>query len=124
MAYEQRGRPVGVLFHSDQGSQYGSRVFRQQLWRYRMSQSMSRRGNCWDNAPMESFWGTLTNELVHHRRYETRSRLGESSRSTSRSSITVSGGILGSGIARLRHLPNSGPVNSWRHEAAIHGVHY
>lgn len=33
---------------------------------------MSRRGNCYDNAPMESFWGTLKNELVHHRRYETR----------------------------------------------------
>ncbi|WP_419188833.1 DDE-type integrase/transposase/recombinase, partial [Aeromonas caviae] len=42
--------PSGVLFHSDQGSQYGSRVFRQRLWRYRMTQSMSRRGNCWDNA--------------------------------------------------------------------------
>ncbi len=42
-----------MLFHSDQGSQYGSRVFRQRLWRYRMTQSMSRRGNCWDNAPME-----------------------------------------------------------------------
>lgn len=53
MAYQQRGSPSGVLFHSDQGSQYGSRVFRQRLWRYRMTQSMSRRGNCWDNAPME-----------------------------------------------------------------------
>jgi len=37
-----------------------------------MTASMSRRGNCYDNAPMESFWGTLKNELVHHRRYETR----------------------------------------------------
>lgn len=44
-AYEMRGRPPGVLFHSDQGSQYGSRSFRQRLWRYRMAQSMSRRGN-------------------------------------------------------------------------------
>lgn len=42
MAYEQRGRPQGLLFHSDQGSQYGSRQFRQRLWRYRMRQSMSR----------------------------------------------------------------------------------
>lgn len=48
MAYQQRGCPSGVLFHSDQGSQYGSRAFRQRLWRYRMTQSMSRRGNCWD----------------------------------------------------------------------------
>jgi len=53
MAFEQRGRPKGVLFHSDQGSQYASRMFRQRLWRYRIQQSMSRRGNCWDNAPME-----------------------------------------------------------------------
>jgi len=43
MAYEQRGRPQNVLFHSDQGSQYGSRGFRQRLWRYRFNQSMSRR---------------------------------------------------------------------------------
>jgi hypothetical protein len=48
MAYQQRGCPSGVLFHSDQGSQYGSRAFRQRLWRYRMTQSMSRRGNCWE----------------------------------------------------------------------------
>ena len=48
MAYQQRGGPSGVLFHSDQGRQYGSRAFRQRLWRYRMTQSMSRRGNCWD----------------------------------------------------------------------------
>ncbi|HDO1372727.1 TPA: DDE-type integrase/transposase/recombinase, partial [Aeromonas veronii] len=45
MAYQQRGCPSGVLFHSDQGSQYGGRAFRQRLWRYRMTQSMSRRGN-------------------------------------------------------------------------------
>lgn len=47
MAYEQRGRPQGLLFHSDRGSKYGSRQFRQRLWCYRMRQSMSRRGNCW-----------------------------------------------------------------------------
>jgi putative transposase len=48
MAYEQRGKPKGLLFHSDQGSQYGSTLFRQRLWRYRFIQSMSRRGNCWE----------------------------------------------------------------------------
>ncbi|WP_268821632.1 DDE-type integrase/transposase/recombinase, partial [Vibrio anguillarum] len=53
MAWEQRGRPKNVTFHSDQGSQYGSRKFRQKLYQYRITQSMSRRGNCWDNAPME-----------------------------------------------------------------------
>ena len=45
VAYQQRSCPSGVLFHSDQGSQYGSRAFRQRLWRYRMTQSISRRGN-------------------------------------------------------------------------------
>lgn len=48
---EQRGRPQGLLFHSDQGGQYASRAFRQRLWRYRIQQSMSRRGNCWDTQP-------------------------------------------------------------------------
>lgn len=64
VAYEQRGRPEGVMFHSDQGSQYASRKFRQRLWRYRMEQSMSRRGNCWDNAPMERLFRSLKSEWV------------------------------------------------------------
>ncbi|WP_433912142.1 IS3 family transposase [Pseudomonas vranovensis] len=64
MAYEQRGRPQNVLFHSDQGSQYSSRSFRQRLWRYRFKQSMSRRGNCHDNAPMERLFRSLKTEWV------------------------------------------------------------
>ena len=52
MAFESRGRPKNIMFHSDQGSHYTSRQFRQHVWRYRLTQSMSRRGNCWDNAPM------------------------------------------------------------------------
>jgi putative transposase len=63
-AYEQRGKPAELLFHSDQGSQYASRLFRQRLWRYRMEQSMSRRGNCWDNAPMERLFRSLKSEWV------------------------------------------------------------
>jgi len=63
-AYEQRGRPGAVLFHSDQGSQYSSLRFRQRLWRYRFTQSMSRRGNCWDNAPMERLFRSLKTEWV------------------------------------------------------------
>ncbi|RQF47697.1 IS3 family transposase [Pseudomonas aeruginosa] len=63
MTYEQRGRPQQVLFHSDQG-QYASRLFRQRLWRYRMQQSMSRRGNCWDNSPMERLFRSLKSEWV------------------------------------------------------------
>jgi len=64
MAYESRGRPKGVMFHSDQGSHYTSRRFRQLLWKYRMKQSLSRRGNCWDNAPMERFFRSLKVEWV------------------------------------------------------------
>ncbi|MDN4545791.1 integrase core domain-containing protein, partial [Pseudomonas sp. C32] len=48
----------------DQGSQYASRLFRQRLWRYRMRQSMSRRGNCWDNAPMERVFRSLKTEWI------------------------------------------------------------
>lgn len=64
MAYESRGRPQGVMFHSDQGCQYTSLEFRQRLWQYQMKQSMSRRGNCWDNAPMERFFGSLKSEWI------------------------------------------------------------
>ncbi len=64
MAYERRERPEGVLFHSDQGLQYASEAFRQRLWSYRMRQSMSRRGNCWDNAPTERLLRSLKSEWV------------------------------------------------------------
>ncbi|WP_394551015.1 IS3 family transposase [Pantoea sp. SGAir0180] len=64
IAWETRGKPEGVMFHSDQGSHYTSRQFRQLLWRYRIRQSMSRRGNCWDNSPMERFFRSLKNEWV------------------------------------------------------------
>jgi putative transposase len=64
MAYELRGRPKGVLFHSDQGSHYTSISFRQNLWRKQIKQSMSRRRNCWDNSPMERFFRSLKSEWV------------------------------------------------------------
>ncbi len=69
MAFEQRGRPAGVMFHSDQGVQYASRLFRQRLWRDRMTQSMSRRGNCWDNAPTERLFRSVKTEWVPARGY-------------------------------------------------------
>lgn len=64
MAYESRGKPKDVIFHSDQGTHYTSRKFRQRLWRYQITQSMSRRGNCWDNAPMERFFRSLKTEWI------------------------------------------------------------
>ena len=64
MAYESRGHPKDVMFHSDQGCHYTSLSFRQQLWRYQIKQSMSRRGNCWDNAPMERFFRSYKTEWM------------------------------------------------------------
>jgi len=66
-------RPAhGLTHHSDRGSQYCSHEYTRILEQYGLQASMSGRGNCFDNAPMESFWGTLKQELVHHRRYWTR----------------------------------------------------
>ena len=66
-------RPAeGLIHHSDRGSQYCSHEYRTILDRFGLITSMSRKGNCYDNAPMESFWGTLKQELIHHRRYRTR----------------------------------------------------
>ncbi len=62
----------GLIHHSDRGSQYCSHEYRNILEQFGLKASMSRKGNCFDNAPMESFWGTLKQELVHHRRYRTR----------------------------------------------------
>ena len=68
----QRKPASGLLFHSDRGSQYASRAFRRRLWRYRMVQRMSRKGNCWDNAVAESFFATLKKELVRDHVFESR----------------------------------------------------
>ena len=71
-AVQQKRPAPGLIHHSDRGSQYCSHNYQQLLEQFGMTASMSRRGNCYDNAPMESFWGTLKNELVHHCRYATR----------------------------------------------------
>jgi len=62
----------GLIHHSDRGSQYCSHDYGRLLEQFSMKISMSRKGNCYDNAPMESFFGTLKNELIHHSRYKTR----------------------------------------------------
>ncbi|EKS6179269.1 IS3 family transposase, partial [Salmonella enterica] len=69
MAWEARGKPAGVMYHSDQGSHYTSREFRRLLWRYRIKQSMSRRDNCWDNSPMERFFRSLKTEWAPNSGY-------------------------------------------------------
>jgi putative transposase len=64
MAFERRGKPKDVMFHSDQGSHYTSKKFCQLVWRYQLTLSMSRRGNCWDNSPMERFFRSLKSEWI------------------------------------------------------------
>ena len=71
-AASARRPETGLILHSDRGSQYCSHDYRKLAKQFGMKLSMSRKGDCWDNAPMESFWGTLKTELVHHRRYATR----------------------------------------------------
>jgi len=71
-AVETTQPPAGLLHHSDRGSQYCSQEYRRLLERLGMKASMSGTGNCFDNAPMESFWATLKTELVFHRRFATR----------------------------------------------------
>ena len=71
-AVQQKRPAAGLIHHSDRGSQYCAHDYRKLLKQFKMKTSMSRKGNCYDNAPMESFWGSLKNELVHHCRYETR----------------------------------------------------
>lgn len=72
MAVHQRQPTAGLLHHSDRGSQYAATTYQQVLAAHGITASMSRRGNCWDNACVESFFGTLKRELIHHRRYATR----------------------------------------------------
>src|SRR5690242_1496068 len=72
MALTSRQPHAGLLHHSDRGSQYAAGPYQQMLTTHNITASMSRKGNCWDNACVESFFGTLKRELVYHRHYATR----------------------------------------------------
>ena len=72
MALRQRQPKAGLLHHSDRGSQHASEAYRERLAAWKLTPSMSRRGNCYDNAAMESFWSTLKEELVHRRAFASR----------------------------------------------------
>ena len=69
MAIQRRRPRAGLIHHSDRGSQYAAGDYRDILRAAAITRSMSRKGNCWDNAPMESFFGTLKTELVHQSEY-------------------------------------------------------
>jgi transposase InsO family protein len=72
MGIVSRKPPKGLIVHSDRGSQYCSNLVRWRLERYEHIQSMSRKGDCWDNAPVESFFKTLKEELCGHRSFRSR----------------------------------------------------
>jgi transposase InsO family protein len=74
MAYWRRKPPAGLIVHSDRGVQYAADEYRKLIAEYSMVQSMSRKANCWDNAPMESFFKTLKVEWVDRMRYATRAQ--------------------------------------------------
>ena len=72
MAIQRRHPSKGLIFHSDRGSQYASRDYQNLLAKHGISSSMSRKGDCWDNAPVESFFGSLKQEMIFFQRYKSR----------------------------------------------------
>lgn len=119
----KRPRP-GLIHHSDRGSPYCAQDDQDQRRQFGLTPSMSRKGNGYDNALMERFWGTLKNERVHHQRYATREQ--------ARRAITEYSEIFSNrqrrharlGNGSPQSVPSRGPVSSRRRETAIHGVHY
>lgn len=71
-AYMQQGKPKGILHHSDRGSQYASLEYQARLKEYNMKGSMSRKGNCYDNACIESFHSVIKKELIYLEKFKTR----------------------------------------------------
>lgn len=71
-AHRNGTKQPGAIFHSDRGSQYCSLAYQAKLKRYGYICSMSRKGNCWDNAPMESFWGKMKQEWLNDYKFKTR----------------------------------------------------
>lgn len=78
MAIANRKPSNGLIWHTDRGSQYASYAHRDLLQKHNITQSMSRKGNCWDNAVAESFFHTLKTELVYHEIYATKAQANQS----------------------------------------------
>ena len=77
MAIKRRNPSKGLIYHSDRGSQYASYEHKNLLEQYGIIQSMSKKGDCWDNAVAESFFHSLKTELVHHEKFHTRKQANE-----------------------------------------------
>jgi len=72
MGIKNRKPDKGLIFHSDRGTQYASHDFQKELWKNTMRSSMSRKGDCWDNAVAESFFSTIKTELIYQNKYKNR----------------------------------------------------
>ena len=79
MAWFRRRQTAGLIHHSDRGSQYASHAIQSLLTEYKMICSMSRKGNCWDNAPTESWFNSFKNERVFGKRFQTRAEMRDMS---------------------------------------------
>ena len=90
MAWQRRRPTPGLIHHSDQGNQYRASLYQTVLARRGVVVSMSRKGNCYDNAPVESFFSSLKNELVRHRQFHNQAEAQRPSWTISTDSITVS----------------------------------
>ena len=77
MALKKRNPSRGLIWHTDRGSQYAADAHRELLQKYGIIQSMSAKGNCYDNAVAESFFHSLKTELTHHMNFETRSQANQ-----------------------------------------------
>ncbi len=93
MALRHRQPTATVLFHSDRGVQYASADYRHALRQAGLVASISRKGNCYDNATMESFWSTLKLELIYRRKFATRSKPAAKSLSTSKA-FTIASALI------------------------------
>jgi hypothetical protein len=119
-AFEQavaaRRPAASLIHHSDRGSQYCSGEYQALLRSHEMKISMSRKGNCYDNAPVESFFSTLKTELVHHRRYHTREEAAREITEYIDLSTTGSGGRRASVTCRQLLTRNSSRGSKERRE--------
>ncbi|MFW3345288.1 IS3 family transposase, partial [Aliarcobacter butzleri] len=77
MAIQRRNPKKGLIYHTDRGSQYASYEHKSILEQYGIIQSMSKKGDCWDNAVAESFFHSLKTELIHHENFLTRKQANE-----------------------------------------------
>lgn len=116
-------RPApGLIHHSDRGSQYCAQDYQKLVTQFGMKSSMSRRGNCYGNAPMESFWGSLKNELVHHQRYAIRADAKAAIQETSKAFITASGATRALAMFRPRCLLKNSANSHVRLETRVSAI--